>query len=162
MELVEDDAADALQEGVVLQLGEEDPLGAEEDLGLRARLAVEPDVVADLLPQLPPVLLRHPPGSSPGGDPPRLEDHHGAQPRAEERRRHPGRLARTRRRHEHRHAPVPGGVKDLLEDVLDGQRRLIVLLTHRGPGLSPSLPGRPRGPAPPACRLVSEIGVPQP
>src|SRR5262249_31383070 len=78
VELVEEDGAGGLEEGVVVQQAEEDAGGDGEDAGVRPGLAVEADVVADLLPDGAAALLGHAAGGSAGSEAARLQQEDAA------------------------------------------------------------------------------------
>ena len=122
VDLVEDDQAGAVERRVALQAADEHPLG--DDLDPRAP-AHHPLVArgeahggAHLLAQQ----RRHPSGRGPGGQAPGLE-HHDAPPAepglVEQAEGDDGRLARARRRLEDGGHPLPEGVAQVGDDLLD-------------------------------------------
>ncbi len=121
VELVEHDDADVLEESVADEVAREDALGEEPEAGRRAARAGETDAIADLVADLRAALARHELRRGAGRDPARL-DHDDllptGEPGIEERRRHPRRLPRPRRRPQH-HAVGAGQCRD---DV--GQQRI--------------------------------------
>ncbi len=110
MNLVEQDGADAVEEGIALQALNEDAFGDEEDAGVPGEVPLEADLPADLAPEGPTLLVGDPARRSPGSDPPRLEDEDlpaVGHPGRRDRRRHPRRLPGPRRRLQHGIAARP-------------------------------------------------------
>jgi hypothetical protein len=109
VELVEDDGAHPLEEGVVEQPPQQDALRGVQDPRRGPRAPVEAHVPADLTADLDPELLGDAARRGAGGDPPRLDDHDGPEPRRREGRgtrvvlpgargRNQGRAASSRQR----------------------------------------------------------------
>ena len=73
MELVEDDGADAFEEGVFEELAGEDPFGEDVEARVASDFAVEADVVADFSADLPVVFVGDACGGGAGGDSAGLE-----------------------------------------------------------------------------------------
>jgi len=134
VELVEDDAADARQLGIGLDHPGQDALGHHLDARRGGDLRVAPDPVADRAPDRLAQGLGHALGAGAGGQPARLQHQDAAPGPGQKRQRHPGRLARTGRRDQHRLSGPgqrPGQVRD---DIIDGQAfgAHAVLSPHRG------------------------------
>ena len=126
--LVENDRVVAPQRPVPLQLGQQDPVGHQLDLGRLPDPVGEPDLVPDRLPQRAPQLRRHPLGHRPGRQPPRLgvPDHPGRPPpQLQADLRQLGRLPRPRLPRHHHDLMVPDRLGDLRPPLTDRQLRRI-------------------------------------
>ena len=100
VELIEDDRAEAREQGVLLEPRRQDTLGREEHRGRRTELTLEADVPPDFPADRPPLLGGNAGGEAPRGHASRLEHNHRAVDR--QRGRNAGGLPRTgRRRHHH-------------------------------------------------------------
>jgi len=122
VKLIEHHRGDAGQRDVGDEPPEHDPGGLDDEPGVAADLRVEPHLIAHLLTEGRAPQPGDPMRDGPGGQPPRLEEHHPAGRReiVEHRRRHERRLARARRcRHDHRSAPHGG--HNVAQDGGDGQ-----------------------------------------
>ena len=75
VKLVEDDHHGRLEERIVLKHPQQDPFGDHLDPRCRPHAAVESHLVADLVPQSPAPLCRHPSGTGPHRHPPGLQNH---------------------------------------------------------------------------------------
>jgi hypothetical protein len=99
VEFVEDDGRELGEERILLQPRREHPLGRDQQAGVTAEPAIEPDVPADFPPDGPSLLRRDPTRNRPGCGASRLEQNGGTA--LEERRGHSRRLAGAGLRHDH-------------------------------------------------------------
>lgn len=74
VELIDDDAASALEVGILKELAEEDALGDEADAGAAGGVVFETDLIADLVAEADFSFLRDAACQHAGGDAARLED----------------------------------------------------------------------------------------
>ena len=137
VELIENEGVDALQEGVLLEAAEQDPLGAEHHARVRPEAALEAHRPADLLARRPSLLGRHPAGRGARRQPPRLQDPHRTLAPCQ-RRGDAGGLASTRLGHEHAGASLRERGVQRGQDLVDGQ------------GLHPCSLAVPRASSPPS------------
>ena len=138
MELVEEHGADPLEKRIALQPLDEDSFGHEKDAGVAGEVALEADLPADLVPELPALLLGDPAGGGARGDAPRLEneDLAGAgNPRGGDRRRHPGRLSGPGRSLQDGIAALAERREELVENRVDRQSSHLPMLPVRPPTL---------------------------
>ena len=104
MKLVEDDQRCSLKPGIGLDAARQYPFGHDLDAGLIRDPRIKTDRVPHGLAGLLAEGLGHPAGSRHGSDPARFKHHDAAlfgRQDVEQGQRHPGRLARTRRRVKH-------------------------------------------------------------
>jgi hypothetical protein len=140
VELVEDDARDAVEEGITLQAAGQQALGDHLDACLRPGAVLEPDTVADALAQAGPVLCGEAARDGPGGHPPRLQHHQAPVAEhagLEQREGQAGGLARARRGDDDRGARAGERVDERRDEGVDGQG---------GAAGSDRVQGQPKGP----------------
>ena len=121
VELVENHGPDALQIGVIRQLARQAALGHDPQARVLAADLLEAHAVADLLAEGPAVLLGNAAGQGLGGDAAGLEEVDLPRHRPQEGRRHPRRLAGTRRCRHHRRLGPLHSRDDRGKDGVDGE-----------------------------------------
>ncbi len=132
MRLVEQHGGDAGEIGIAQYRRNENRLGHHENAGFGGALAVEPGEIAGRLPRPLAQQLRHPLGGGARGDTAGGEQDNlaGAPGFRQQGRCDSRRLARARRRNQHRRMPLAQGGKQVRQHGVDGKlahRRL-----HRG------------------------------
>ncbi len=139
VQLVEDDAADAVERRIVLQHAQEEAVGHDFDTRLRPDLGVQSHAVADRLADLFAQSGRHAPRRGAGRQPPRLlhDDLAAGEPRrVEQRQRHARRLAGARRGDQHGGVAAPQRLLQARQGFVDGKG------IHRGAYSDGRRPGR--------------------
>ena len=125
VEFIEDHRADIGQRTVILEPAQEDAFGDKTDAGAHAGVIVEPDLITNLCPELPPALPRHPGGHGAGGDAPGLQHHDHFIARdslIQQHLRHLRGLARARGGDQHQAIPGLQGAQNVGVDLPDGER----------------------------------------
>ena len=126
VKLVEDDAADILEQRISVQPSKQHPLGDDLEASVFANAAIEPDAIADLVAEALFSLASDARGDRARGDAARLQHEDlliiGDQiARVEQRWGKSGGLPRAGWRLEHDLAVSFQGLDDVLEDIVDGQ-----------------------------------------
>ena len=111
VKLVDHDGHEIGEERILLQSRGQDAFGCHQQASLSGRAPVEAHVPADLPAERPATFLGDPPSDGPRRHSTRLQQEHRTI--ANERRRHPRRLASTWRRSDHHRARSANGVDDL-------------------------------------------------
>ena len=130
VELIEDDRADRFQKRLVVQPPQQDARRDGQDARPRPALAIEADVIADLVAQPPAALAGHPARRRPGRQPPRLQQHDllvSRQAGVQQGRRHARGLSRAGRSTQHGVGTAPQSIKQFRQHGVDRQEHSILV-----------------------------------
>ena len=119
MKLVDDEGGHVAEQRIVLQIRGQDAFGHDEQLSVGHGLPLEADVPAHLAAEGPTALVGDAARHRPRRHPPRLEKQHSSL--VHEGRRHPRRLAGSRRRRQHRRPMAVEGGANGVDVGIDGE-----------------------------------------